>query len=245
VVSAANSLVGLISGLPATNLSRIIVDNVNGNYYAPFVVEGRVRVASQADGLSGPAFSTTTATSSVSQAVFGQAVTFTATVTAAASSTSAPTGTVTFLLDGVTPLATSALDSFGHATITTSMLSVGMHTITAVYSGDSNFLAGPSAVLTETVLSAQAELDLIIVQVNAMVSSGILDSGNGNALIVKLNNAITNINSGNTTAGDNQMNAFINQANAFLKSGKLDSTDVQMLINDIDLAIAAALAQPI
>jgi Bacterial Ig-like domain (group 3)/Chlamydia polymorphic membrane protein (Chlamydia_PMP) repeat len=188
---------------------------------------------------------TTTIASSSSTSVFGQVVTFTATVSPIVFLGAAPTGTVTFLLDGSTPLGTSSLDSYGQAMLSVPKLSVGSHTITASYSGDANFIASTSAVVTQTVLSAQQELGLIINQVTDMVTKGLLDSGNGNALIVKLNNAISSLNQGNITAGDNQLNAFINQTNAFLKSGKLDSTDSQELINEIDLAIAAALANPI
>src|SRR5439155_16449683 len=49
----------------------------------------------------------------------------------------APTGTVTFNVDGTnqTPV---PLDSAGSATFSTSTLSVGPHTITAAYSGDPN-----------------------------------------------------------------------------------------------------------
>jgi hypothetical protein len=187
--------------------------------------------------------STTTVTSSISQSVFGQAVTLTANVTSTGAAM--PTGTVTFLLDGSTTLGAAALNSSGQAIFTTTGLPAGTHSITAVYSGDAAFIASTSTPLTQTVLSAQQELGLIIIQVTSMVTNGILDSGNGNALITKLNNAITSLNSGNTITGDNQMNAFINQTNAFLKAGKLDSTDAQTLINDIDLAIAAALVSPI
>jgi hypothetical protein len=101
-----------------------------------------------------------------------------------------------------------------------------------------------SAALTQTVLSAQQELSLIISQVNGMVAQGILDPGIGNALISKLNNAINSLNAGNTVAGDNKMDAFLNQVNA-LSSKQLDSTDAQMLASEIDLAIDATLANPI
>lgn len=60
-----------------------------------------------------------------------------------------------------------------------------------------------------------------------------------------LSNAITSLNNGHITAGVNQLNALINQTNAFLKSGRLDSADAQTLIDDIDLAIEAALTQSI
>ena len=45
-----------------------------------------------------------------------------------------PTGTVTFF-DGATPLATVSLDSSGRAGLTTSVLAVGSHSITATYNG--------------------------------------------------------------------------------------------------------------
>ena len=114
-----------------------------------------------------------------------------------------------------------------------------------MYSGDANSAPSTSALFSQTVLSAQQELVAIINQVTAMVTNGILNSNLGNALITKLNNAITSLTKGNTVAGVNQLDAFINQTNAFLKSGKLDSTDAQELIDEIDLAIEAALAQPI
>jgi Bacterial Ig-like domain (group 3) len=185
---------------------------------------------------------TTTLTSSLSNSVFGQSVTFTATV---ASSAGIPAGLVSFLLDGSTTLGTAALNSSGQAAITTSALSVGTHTIAAVYSRNANFLASTSPALLQTVLSAQQELALIIKQVTGMVTNGILNGGNGNALIVKLNNAINSLDKGNTISGVNQMDAFLNQTNAFLKSGKLDSTDALTLISEMDEAIAAALASPI
>ncbi len=80
---------------------------------------------------------TTTVTSSVNPSVFGQSVTFTATVSAVAPGSGTPTGTVTFL-DGGSPIGTGTL-SGGIATFTTSALTVGNHTITTSYGGDSNF----------------------------------------------------------------------------------------------------------
>jgi hypothetical protein len=69
------------------------------------------------------------------------------TLTATASSTlRTPTGTVTFL-DGTASLGTIALTG-GVATLTTSSLAVGSHSITAVYSGDSNFTSQTSAAST-------------------------------------------------------------------------------------------------
>ena len=76
-------------------------------------------------------------------ALLQTSVMLTATVSAAA------TGTVTFL-DGTTPLGTSTIVG-GAATLTTSTLATGSHSITAVYSGDANFVTLSSTVLTEAV----------------------------------------------------------------------------------------------
>ena len=90
--------------------------------------------------------STATAlTSSLDPSVFGQQVTFTATV----SPFSGPTGTVQFF-DGVNPLGTVAL-SGGSASFVTSTLAVGTHFITATYNGDTNFGSSTSSSLTQTV----------------------------------------------------------------------------------------------
>ncbi len=53
-----------------------------------------------------------------------------------------PTGTVTFL-DGTAPIGSAPLTA-GQAAVTISTLALGPHTITAVYSGDTNFASTPS-----------------------------------------------------------------------------------------------------
>ena len=91
---------------------------------------------------------TTGLDASPSTSTAGQTVTFTATVTSAAG---APTGTVTFE-DGTTVLGTAPLNA-GVATFAISTLAVGSHTITAAYSGDTDF-ATAIGVTTETVDAA-------------------------------------------------------------------------------------------
>jgi hypothetical protein len=90
--------------------------------------------------------------SSLNPSTSGQAVTFTATVSAAAPGSGTPTGSVEFL-DGTTVLGFRTL-SAGQATFKTSTLSVGSHAITAKYEGDSLFNVQTSAVLNQTVNSA-------------------------------------------------------------------------------------------
>jgi hypothetical protein len=65
------------------------------------------------------------------------------------SPTVAPSGTVTFY-DGEVQLGSSALSN-GSATLSTSALVMGTHPITAVYSGDSNYLTSTSAPVQETI----------------------------------------------------------------------------------------------
>ena len=98
------------------------------------------------------AATTTFLAASVNPSVFGQQVSLTATVTPTASSANIPSGTVTFS-DGVTSLGSSILSN-GTAVFNIAALVVGNHSLTAFYSGDSNFAASTSAALTETVSQA-------------------------------------------------------------------------------------------
>jgi hypothetical protein len=89
-------------------------------------------------------------TTSLNSSVIGQSVTITAKVTGSGST---PTGTVTFF-DGTTSLGTGLLNASGVATLTTPSLTVGSHSITAKYGGDTNFSSSTSPAATETVKTA-------------------------------------------------------------------------------------------
>jgi hypothetical protein len=99
---------------------------------------------------------TITLNSSVNPSVFGQPVTFTAFVSGA---TTTPTGTVTFL-DGSTSLGTGTLNTNGVATLTTSGLSAGSHTITARYGGDATFAPVTSSAVAQMVNQAASTTTL-------------------------------------------------------------------------------------
>ncbi len=100
----------------------------------------------------GHAGTTTTLISSANPTVFGQSVTFTATVTPTAPGGGAPAGAVQFF-DGATSLGFGDMAG-GVGTITTSSLTVGSHPITALYSGDADFTSSTSAILTQVVNDA-------------------------------------------------------------------------------------------
>ena len=103
--------------------------------------------------------STTTAlVSSANPSVFGQSLTFTATVGAVAPGSGTPTGSVTFM-DGSTSLGTIALSS-GVATFSTTSLSVATHSITAVYGGDGNFTTSTSSAVSQAVNQASTTTSL-------------------------------------------------------------------------------------
>jgi hypothetical protein len=79
---------------------------------------------------------------------FGQPLTLYISVTG---NGAVPSGSVT-IYDGTTALQSTALNSTGFASFTTSSLADGSHTLTVVYSGDANDLPGTSAPLTVNVL---------------------------------------------------------------------------------------------
>ncbi len=86
--------------------------------------------------------------SSANPSSFGQSVTFTTTVSATTNTGILPTGTVT-LMNGATTLGSGTLVS-GQASVTTTALPVGTDTVSAVYSGDSNYQPN-TITLTQTV----------------------------------------------------------------------------------------------
>jgi hypothetical protein len=98
---------------------------------------------------------TTTLGSSPNPSNSGQTVIFTAIVTPQGSGT--PTGPVNFF-DGTQSLGSSSLNSAGVATLSTSTLAVGTHSITAMYSGDPNFGSSNSPVLSQVVQGAIVQL---------------------------------------------------------------------------------------
>src|SRR5438046_3174762 len=86
---------------------------------------------------------------------FGQSVAITATVT---NSADTPTGNVTFFEDGVS-LSSVALDQAGRATLTTVTLSVGSHSLTASYEGDTKSAPSTSAQLVQVVNKADQAIN--------------------------------------------------------------------------------------
>jgi parallel beta-helix repeat protein len=105
-----------------------------------------------------PATPSVALSSSGSSAVYGQPVTVTATLTTAAGT---PGGSIGFL-DGSTLLATVPLGSGqAQATLTLPQMTIGNHSITAVYSGSPDFQGATSGPASESIAKAPTQLVLV------------------------------------------------------------------------------------
>jgi hypothetical protein len=116
----------------------------------PASMTGQATVRSNATTLA----TSTRLVSSLNPAQAGQAVTFTAIVTpTAGTSAGTPTGTVTFSIDGVAqaPVMLAAVGGQDEATFSTASLSIGTHTISAVYNGNSTFAPSTATALPQIV----------------------------------------------------------------------------------------------
>jgi len=138
------------------------------NYTASFAADPSVNPATYgyAPSTSSPATAhvvskaaTTVTVNSNTPTVFGQNAAIVATVHVTAPGGGTPTGNVSFF-DGATPLSSVAL-SGSTATLNTTTLSVGAHSITATYNGDGNYNASPaSPTFTHTVTKAATTTNL-------------------------------------------------------------------------------------
>jgi hypothetical protein len=118
----------------------VVADYQGNNNFAPSNSLGVHVTINTANTIS-------TLTSSPNPSQYGQTVTFTAKVKGQYRGT--PSGTVTFS-DGSATLGTSPLNG-GRAKFSTAKLAVGSHSITATYSGDTNFAASASQALNQVV----------------------------------------------------------------------------------------------
>jgi Big-like domain-containing protein/VCBS repeat protein/FG-GAP repeat protein len=99
----------------------------------------------------------TSLVSSLNPSIYGQKVTWTATVTTSGSIT--PTGTVRFMGSG-NAIGSATLNSSGVATLTRANLNAGTLPVTAVYLGDAANLGSTSAVVTQVVVQATSSAKL-------------------------------------------------------------------------------------
>jgi hypothetical protein len=89
--------------------------------------------------------------------VFGQTVSFSVQVTPANAGAGVPPGMVTFLVDGNVVGAAPVNSATGQASLSTRAIGVGTHTITAMFSGNANVMAGQSGSIQQVVDQAGTE----------------------------------------------------------------------------------------
>lgn len=135
----------------------------------------------------------TSVSSSLNPSPLGQSVTFTAHVT---SGNGTPTGSVQFS-DGSTSLGMQALDNTGAASIQSSSLSAGKHTITATYVPTGSF-AGSSGSMTQNVSGAPTMTTVTATPTTAPYGSSISVS-----VTVTPKTTVTGTPSGNLTLYSN------------------------------------------
>ena len=99
------------------------------------------------------AATSTALTSSLNPSIYGQSVTFTATVSPVVAGAT-PTGTVQFSIDFVNVGAPVALSGTGVATLATTAMQAGSHSVVATYSGSLTYATSTTTPLTQVVNKA-------------------------------------------------------------------------------------------
>jgi hypothetical protein len=199
------------------------------------------------------AATSTAVTSNNNPSFSGQSVTFTATVTNTSLTSGVPTGSVQFF-DGASALGSPQPLAAGTATLTTSALTVAIHSITAVYTNsDGNFIGSTSAALSQTVKSADTTTSisapaitfgangLVTVTVAAVDASAGTPTGNvtlsvdgGTAVGQALVSGSTTFTVSNPSAGDHLLVATYaaqNNFNASTATGNLHVNQAQATLS--------------
>jgi hypothetical protein len=122
---------------------------------------------------------TTTATSSAATVPISQSVTLTASI-ATQSSGAAPTGTVSFMLGGKSigsgtvtgTVGSSSANASATATASVSFPSAGAQSVTAVYSGDTNYAGSTSAAITITATTGTQATTTVVTPSATSIASG-------------------------------------------------------------------------
>jgi len=153
--SAFGSAVALVSGSATSGSTTTLAV---GAHTVTAVYLGATNYAGSTGTLSGgqvvnSAAINVSVASSLNPSVYGQAVSFTTSVTAASGT---PTGTVQFNVDGGAFGSPAALVSGVATSGSIATLSAGTHTVTGVYSGDSNFAGSTGTLSGGEVVSAAA-----------------------------------------------------------------------------------------
>jgi len=141
---------GIVTSATATQLTVSFITAPSLGSLTAVVTTNAISSGSAVQVANIVANTTTALTSSVNPSVFGQSVTFTATVAPVSPGAGTATGSVEFF-NGGTSLGIVTLSSGSATSAAITNFGVGTHSITAVYSGDSSFATSTSSVVSQVV----------------------------------------------------------------------------------------------
>jgi hypothetical protein len=147
-------------------------------------------------------------------------------------------------------------DDFGHALFDVSLSVVAngddLITATATEAGGSTseFSFGvtvasvdPPAPEPEPVLSVEEQIAATLDSINEFVSTGVLNQRAGKAVSMTLNNALKQLEKGNTNSATNMLEASANKVRALVRSGRLSTDDGQALLDQLDEVVDELLGE--
>ena len=101
----------------------------------------------------------------------------------------------------------------------------------AIYAADAYRSSDHDPVIIGLELTTEAEIRELIDDVQKLVDDGVLNGGQGNALLTKLEHALEKLEAGKTGVAANQLGAFINQIEDFVSEGILTAEQGDVFIN--------------
>ena len=175
------------TGLAANTSYFLVITSYSGTAGSAFPRYGNYALTIGGNFSVVPKGTSTGIGASPNPSTFGQTITLTATVTKA-SGVASPTGTITFM-DGPVTLGSGTLDASAQASLTISSLSIGAHSVTAIYGGEARYAGSTSAPLTIAVNAGSA----------LTLSPGSLNFANQNVGIASAAQSVTLSNTGVST----------------------------------------------
>ncbi|HEU4970809.1 MAG TPA: hypothetical protein VFT35_02595 [Gaiellaceae bacterium] len=128
-------------------------------------------------------------------------------------------------------------------TITTANAPPGTYPLTLTGTDSRALIGGTrTASLSLTILTPAQAIPAVITTIEGLETAGVLNHGQANSFIVKLNHAIDSLNSKpDQPTACNQLQAFVNEVNAYVQSGKLTQAQADSLLGG-PLGILAIMA---
>ena len=109
----------------------------------------------------------------------------------------------------------------------------------AIYAPDAFRSSDHDPVIVGLEMTTEAEILELIDDIQGLVDDGVLNEGQGNSFMSKLENTLNKLSKGQTKAAANQLGAFINEVEAFVNSGTFTEELGDLLIQAAALLVEA------